>query len=182
MSLEKWNKNSIRVAVAIIATLLMGLAPSLMAQGQGKGPGVKIIATLYSTLGVDDNQVLGWVGHAVITIGNQAPVQGTYFCPMATPNFRPGGEMYGTETCIYTLGDDPLGNDTFTVLNRFTALPDSAPNLYIMHTVSTITKGTGRFEKASGQLIERAEFIFMPGFAVALPALGRSEGVIFGMQ
>jgi len=176
MSLGKWNKNT-RTAVAIIATLLIGLAPSLMAQGKGKGPGVKVVATLYSTLGYENGE-LGWVGHSVVTIGDQAPVPAKYFCPMATPNFRPGGEMYGTETCIHTVGD---GN-TFTVLNRFTALPDSAPNLYTMHTVSTITKGTGRFANASGQLIERAQFIFAPEFPVALPALGRSEGVIFGIQ
>ena len=176
MSLGKRNKNTTQTAVAMIATLLIGLAPSLMAQGKGKGPGVKVVATLYSTVGFN-NEEFGWVGHSVVTIGDQAPVQGTYFCPMATPNVRPGGEMYGTETCIHI-----VGGDTFTVLNRFTALPDSAPNLYIMYTISTITKGTGRFERASGQLIERAQFIFMPDFEVPPPALGRTEGLIFGIR
>jgi hypothetical protein len=159
-----------------IAVLLIISPAVLSSQAQAKGPGVKIITTLYSVIGMQNGQP-GWVGNAIATVGGQAPVQATYFCPAAIPQFKPGGELYGTETCTYTLPDG-----TYTVFNRFTALPDSAPGLYTMHTLSTITNGTGRYGNASGHLIERAQFIFDPAFPVPLPALGRSEGVIFGIQ
>jgi hypothetical protein len=176
MSLGKWNKNT-RTAVAIIATLLIGLAPSLTAQGKGKGPGVKIVATLYSTFGVNSDDIPGWVGNAIVALGEEAQVPAKYFCPASQPTQKRGGEINAIEVCTYVLQDG-----TFEVLNRATGLPDSAPGLYTMHTISTITKGTGRYEQASGELIERAQFIFTGDFPVGLPALGRTEGIIFGIQ
>jgi hypothetical protein len=176
MPSERVGRNTNWTAVVMTAALLITSSALIPAQGPEKSGGVKVITSLYSIMGVQNDQA-GWVGNAIISVAGQAPVQATYFCPAAIPQFKHGGELYGTETCTYTLPDG-----TYTVTNRFTALPDSAPNLYIMHTLSTITNGTGRYEKASGQFIERAQFIFDPNFPVPLPALGRSEGVIFGIQ
>ena len=156
--------------VAMMAAVVMASAVS--ATAQGKGPGVKIVATLYSTF-----DGTGWVGNAIVVLGENDPVKATYFCPVSQPTQKRGGEMNVVEICSYSLPDG-----TFEVLNRATCLPDSAPGLYTMHTISTITKGTGRYERASGELIERAQFIFTGDFPVRLPALGRTEGVIFGIQ
>jgi hypothetical protein len=160
-----------------MATVVMASAVSAPAQGKGKGPGVKIVATLYSTFGSNSDNQLGWVGNAIVVLGENAPVPAKYFCPASQPTQKRGGEINAVEICTYELPDG-----TFEVLNRATGLPDSAPGLYTMHTISTITKGTGRYERASGELIERAQFIFTGDFPVALPALGRTEGVIFGIQ
>jgi hypothetical protein len=162
--------NSTRFGVAIVAILIAISAVSVMAQGNG--PGTKVVATLFSTLGP-----AGWEGNAILQVGDQT-MTATYVCAGPFPQQKNGGALYGTETCTFTVA----GQGTFQLNNEFTALPDSAPALYTMHTISTIANGTGSFAGTSGQLIERAQFVFPRALPVPSPALGRSEGTIFGLR
>jgi hypothetical protein len=165
----KQSNNSRRFVVAMVAVLVAISAASAMAQGNG--PGTKVIATLFSTLGP-----AGWEGNAILLVGDEA-MTATYTCAGPLPTAKPGGALNGTETCTFTV----VGEGTFQLNNEFMALPDSAPGLYTMHTISAIANGTGRFAGTSGKLIERAQFVF-PFALPVTPALGRSEGTIFGFK
>lgn len=108
-----------------------------------------------------DLEVGAWVGHAMVSIGNQPPKFATIVDESTGAGAPPRqttreGMWYGTELMVMTFVD---GSGTIEFTSKYRATPESAPGLFELHEVSSITKGTGDYAGISGTASIQGPFI-----------------------
>jgi len=108
-----------------------------------------------------DLAVGAWVGHAMVSIGNQPPKFATIVDQStgagAPPSHRTReGMWYGTELMVMTFVD---GSGSIEFTSKYRATPESAPGLFELHEVCSITNGTGDYAGISGTASIQGPFI-----------------------
>jgi hypothetical protein len=131
-------------STAAAVALLLSPAPKAQAQGQGRG--VTISGTIYGTLGLAPEGVPAWIGHAVVSFGNQPPVISDFVDRNTSAAFKKNG-ISGTEIISLEFTDG-----SFDIVGRFEVSAGSTPALFFLHETGTIANGKGKYANASGQV------------------------------
>lgn len=167
----------------LLATGLLIAALSLLAQSVGtpKGGTVPVRGTIYGTFNQAFEGNGAWVGHAVIAFGTKPAHKASMVDRNASCTQNKDGSIKGAEIITLTFLD---GSGTLDIDGRFDGIPAKTPSLYTLHETGTISRGTGKFARAKGQVKVDGPFLFpdtgmTPGTA---PWIAEIHGTIAGVE
>lgn len=167
----------------LLATGLLTATVSLLAQPAGtpKGATVPVKGTIYGTFNQAFEGNGAWVGHAVIAFGAKPARKASMVDRNASCAQHKDGSIKGAEIITLTFLD---GSGTFDIDGRFDGIPAKTPSLYTLHETGTISRGTGKYARAKGQVKVDGPFLLpdpglTPGTA---PWIAELHGMIAGVE
>jgi len=122
-----------------------------------------------------------WVGSAVISINGGPPRKATFADRNTGASFYKDGSFSGTETITLTFVD---GSGVLYIDGRFCASPGRTPGYDTLYEIGSITRGTGKYAKAKGDVTVVGPFIMPAEDMKAGTALWIAEiyGTISGVD
>lgn len=97
-----------------------------------------------------------WVGYAIISINGGAPGKATFADRNTGATFYKDGSFSGTEIITLTFVD---GSGTFCIDSRFSASVGRTPSFYTLFESGKISRGTGKYAMAAGDVTVVGPFI-----------------------
>ena len=150
-----------RFTCTLLAALALG-ASSVFSPLQAKPqcpaqiPPLTLAGTIYGTFDPANPGGPAWVGHLLVTIGDE-PAQVATIVDRNTgmvPNAN--GTITGSETISVTFTD---GSGSFDIVGEFVVTPAASPALAYLNETGKIANGTGVYAHASGWVFLHGPFL-----------------------
>jgi len=163
---------------ALLAAGALLAATGLWAQSKA---GVPVTGTIYGSFNAAFEGKGAWVGHAVVSFGGKPPLKASMVDRNVSFAENNDGSIQGAEIITLTFLD---GSGTLDIDGRFQGIPAKTPSLFTLHETGTISRGTGKYAKAKGQVKVDGPFLFpdsgkTPGTA---PWIAELHGTVSGVQ
>lgn len=170
--------NTRNLVAILLAVGALAIATSLLAQSKAAIP---VNGTIYGTFNATFEGKGAWVGHAVVAFGGKPARKASMVDRNVSFSENKDGSIVGAEIITLTFLD---GSGTLDIDGRFQGVPAKTPSLFTLHETGTISRGTGKYAKAKGNVKIDGPFLFpdsgmTPGTA---PWIAELHGTISGVE
>lgn len=115
----------------------------------------QLFGTIYGSYDYTFEGKGAWVGHAILTFGEQSPVKATIVDRNTSLNRTADGGICGSEIITVTIAE----KGSFDVLAKFTGTPASTPGLYTLNETGSIANGTKEYWQLAGSVVVKGPFL-----------------------
>jgi hypothetical protein len=142
---------------------------------------IPLTGTIWGSYNPDFEGKGAWVGYAMISVNGGTPSKATIADRNTGGAFYKDGSFTGTEVITLTFVD---GSGTFCIDGRFSASRGMTASFYTLFEAGKISRGTGKYAKAEGDVTVVGPFIMPSPDMKAGTALWIAEiyGTISGVN
>lgn len=169
---------NILTAFVIVGFLLMSGAVSAQS---APGPTIPLSGTIWGSYDPGFEGKGGWVGNAIISVNGGAPRKATFADRNTGASFYKDGSFSGSEVITLTFAD---GSGVLYIDGRFCCSPGRTPGYNTLYEIGSISRGSGKYAKAKGDVTVVGPFIMPAEDMKAGTALWIAEiyGTLAGVE
>ena len=121
-----------------------------------KAPPLTLAGTIYGNFDAENPGGPAWVGHLLVTIGDEPARVATIVDRNTGMVPNANGTITGSETISVTFTD---GSGSFDIVGEFVVTPAAVPALAYLNETGKIANGTGAYAHASGWVFVHGPFV-----------------------